>query len=87
MSFTGVDNLDPRGAMTSFSGPETGLIAHHAVSKKACGAISLRRHCPDQVLGVAVQPSDCPASQPSRHDLGLPDSSCGPAPSLASQDL
>ena len=33
---------------------------------RVCGAISLRRHCPDQVIGVAVQPGSCPASQPFR---------------------
>ncbi len=36
------------------------------VKTRACGAISLRRHCPDQVLGVAFQPFDWPTSQPSR---------------------
>jgi len=40
--------------------------------KTACGVVSLRRHCPDQVLGVAVQPPSCPASQPSRRDSGYP---------------
>ncbi len=46
------------------------LLAHG--HDKACGAISLRRHCPDQVLGVAVQLLRCRLSQPFRRASGLP---------------
>jgi len=42
------------------------------VKETACGAISLRRHCPDQVLGVAVQLPSCLASQLSGTTPGSP---------------
>ncbi len=45
------------------------LLAHG--HDKACGAISLRRYCPDQVLGVAVQLLRC-RFQPFRRASGLP---------------
>ena len=32
------------------------LVTGFPAQTRACGAISLRRHCPDQVLGVAVGP-------------------------------
>ena len=52
---------------------------------KACGAISLRRHCPDQVLGVADQLLRCRLlSRPAARPVS-PGSSYGPAPSLTSQ--
>ena len=52
---------------------------------KACGAISLRRYCPDQVLGVAVQLLRCRLLSRSAARPVSPGSSYGPAPSLASQ--
>lgn len=61
------------------------LLAHG--HDKACGAISLRRYCPDQVLGVAVQPFSCPASQPFLPAPGLPGTPFGPAPSITSQTI
>ena len=52
---------------------------------KACEAISLRRHCPDQVLGVAVRlsPDDLSAF-PADHHRGCnhPGRLRGMAPSL-----
>ena len=59
------------------------LLAHG--HDKACGAISLRRHCPDQVLGVAVQLLRCRLLSRSAARPVSPGSSYGPAPSLASQ--
>jgi len=56
-------------------------------SQKACGAVSLRRHCPDQVLGGRRSAHRCPASRPSRRDSGLPGGWCGPAPSITSQTI
>ncbi len=59
------------------------LLAHG--HDKACGAISLRRYCPDQVLGVAVQLLRCRLLSRSAARPVSPGSSYGPAPSLASQ--
>ena len=54
------------------------------VIEMACGAISLRRHYPDQVLAVAGQLLRCRLSAvPPR--VRSPGSSYGPVPSLASQ--
>jgi len=55
---------------------------------KACEAISLRRHCPDQVLGVAIRlsPDDLSAF-PADHHRGCnhPGRLRGMAPSLVPQ--
>ena len=55
--------------------------------KKACGVVSLRRYCPDQVLGVAVQPLSCPGLSAFPSRLRLPGGWCGPAPSITSQTM
>ena len=59
--------------------------ARPPATTKACGAISLRRYCPDQVLGVAVQLLRCRLLSRSAARPVSPGSSYGPAPSLASQ--
>jgi hypothetical protein len=59
-----------------------------ARAKKACGAVSLRRHCPDQVLGGRRPASELsPASQPFLPAPGLPGTPFGPAPSITSQTI
>ena len=65
----GISDSGSPAAMAGFSGPVTGprQTPHGRIT--ACGAISLRRHCPDQVLGVAVEPPGNPASQPFRRDF------------------
>jgi hypothetical protein len=51
---------------TSRQGPAAGSRRWMArpTAAMTCEAISLRRYCPDQVLGVAVRSRDLPASQP-----------------------
>jgi hypothetical protein len=54
----------------------------------ACGAVSLRRHCPDQVPGGRRSASELsPASQPFLPAPGLPGTPFGPAPSITSQTI
>ena len=58
------------------------------VKKMACGAVSLRRYCPDQVLGVAVQPLSCPRPLSLSSRLRVcPGTPFGPAPSITSQTI
>jgi len=54
----------------------------------ACGVVSLRRHCPDQVPGGRRSASELsPASQPFLPAPGLPGAPFGPAPSITSQTI
>ena len=54
----------------------------------ACGVVSLRRHCPDQVPGGRRPASELsPASQPFLPAPGLPGTPFGPAPSITSQTM
>ena len=56
--------------------------------KMACGAVSLRRHCPDQVPGGRRSASELsPASQPFLPAPDLPGTPLGPAPSITSQTV
>jgi hypothetical protein len=51
--------------MSSARRAQVAAIAAHVshVYAKTCGAISLRRHCPDQVLGIAIRHLCLQASQ------------------------
>ena len=54
----------------------------------ACGVVSLRRHCPDQVPGGRRSASELsPASQPFLPAPDLPGTPLGPAPSITSQTI
>ena len=55
--------------------------------KTACGVVSLRRQCPDQVPGGrrSASPLSSLSAFPSR--LRLPGGWCGPAPSITSQTI
>jgi len=54
----------------------------------ACGAVSLRQHCPDQVPGGRRSASGLsPASQPFLPAPDLPGTPFGPAPSITSQTI
>ena len=54
----------------------------------ACGVVSLRRYCPDQVPGGRRSASELsPASQPFLPAPGLPGTPFGPAPSITSQTI
>ena len=62
--------------------------APRAGKTTACGVVSLRRHCPDQVPGGRRSASELsPASQPFLPAPGLPGAPFGPAPSITSQTI
>jgi len=60
------------GARTAFPSGRAGAMTDGRPVKTACGVVSLRRPCPDQVPGDRRSASSCPASQPSRRDSGYP---------------
>ena len=55
--------------------------------KTACGVVSLRRHCPDQVPGGRRSASQLSALSAFPSRLRLPGGWCGPAPSITSQTM
>src|SRR5208282_159763 len=87
---TGADAAAPGPApRTAFPpGRARAITNGRPVKKTACGVVSLRRYCPDQVPGGRRSASELsPASQPFLPAPGLPGTPFGPAPSITSQTI
>ncbi len=75
-------------ATASFKVAERLSDCARAGKSTACGVVSLRRHCPDQVPGGRRSASELsPASQLFLPAPGLPGTPFGPAPSITSQTI